>query len=240
MDDDDAMDELQPPSAERVAARTLVLLCVVARANIERDAHEEWAPRAVEMALDVLSDNALWDEVEPAERALLEAPLGRLDERALINGTWRAEGLGVLAWGLQKFDLPPIDEPVDVTALTEALGMADAEGAASLLALPQLRPHDDLRRLSEQLFTAHWRLREFDLTGGPLDLAAFAREAWFGPLEIDGLPLADGDLAIGGLPLVAADPNDVREANSILSERRTAVGWLLGEDELYSEVPIDT
>jgi hypothetical protein len=44
----------------------------------------------------------------------------------------------------------------------------------------------------------------------------------------------------GDPPISRADPDDVREVESILMERRRAAGWLRGEDELLSEVPLDT
>jgi hypothetical protein len=62
----------------------------------------------------------------------------------------------------------------------------------------------------------------------------------FGPLLIAGLPLLDRDLAIRGSPIADADPTDVREVESIVMERRVAAGWLRGEHELLSEVPLDT
>ena len=44
---------------------------------------------------------------------MLETETGSLDRRALIDGTWRSEGLGVLAWALGARDLPAHDQIVD-------------------------------------------------------------------------------------------------------------------------------
>ena len=68
----------------------------------------------------------------------------------------------------------------------------------------------------------------------------FAREAWFGPLAIDGLQLADGDLAVGGEPLARAAPELVQATLSTVTERRLAAAWLSGDDELYSEGSLNT
>jgi len=46
-------------------------------------------------------------EFEPAERDLLQAPLGRLPADAIASESWRLEGLGVLAWALSRLDRGP-------------------------------------------------------------------------------------------------------------------------------------
>jgi Domain of unknown function (DUF4272) len=232
--------ELFPPSPDRVAVRAVALTCVVARASIERDADEEWAGEALETAREIAFDPRFRHELEAHEVAMLQAPLGRLERQPCIGGTWRAEALAVLAWALGRVQLPRFDQLADAFVVTEALGMADGAIDEELLSAPTLRPAGEVELLTEELFAAHWRIREFGQTGEPMDFGKFAEQAWFGPLLIDRLPLVDGDLGIRGVAIGDAAADDVNEVEGILRERRTAAGWLLGEDELFSEVPLDT
>jgi Domain of unknown function (DUF4272) len=190
--------------------------------------------------LEIAGDPRIDRELEIRERRLFETPLGQLDERALIDGSWRAEALAVLAWALNCFELPPFDVQADAWDVTEALGMADADVPEALLSAPALRPSEEIQRLSEQLFAAHWRIREFGLRREALDFPSLAERAWFGPLQIDGLPLLERDLALRGTPITEVDSAVVQEVESILIERRGAVGWLCGDADLLSEVALDT
>jgi len=86
----------------------------------------------------------------------------------------------------------------------------------------------------------HWRLREFSLRRGTVDLERFARESWFGGFDLERIPLVAGDLAIGGVAIANADPNKVRACGSIAMERHQAINWLLGQCPVYSEVDTST
>lgn len=73
-----------------------------------------------------------------------------------------------------------------------------------------------------------------------MDFVAFARTAWFGPLNIEGIALAESDLSVGGVPIARAAADAIRTASSIAIERHKAFNWLLGYDEIYSEVDTST
>lgn len=73
-----------------------------------------------------------------------------------------------------------------------------------------------------------------------MDFDAFARTAWFGPLNIDGIALANSDLSIGGVSIAQAPEDQIRMATSTAMERHRAFNWLLGYDAIYSEVDIST
>ena len=103
-----------------------------------------------------------------------------------------------------------------------------------------LRPAEELRRCSAQLFALHWRLRNFGLKPEAMDFQSFARDAWFGPLDVTGLRFIDNDLAIGEAPIVEADEGDFALCIEATMERHQAINWLIGQHELYSEVTADT
>jgi hypothetical protein len=70
------------------------------------------------------------------------------------------------------------------------------------------------------------------------DFAGFARTSWFGPLDLTGLPLAEGDLAIRGAPIDRADPGLFSAVHSAAQERHLAVNWLYGGPERYSDADV--
>ena len=73
-----------------------------------------------------------------------------------------------------------------------------------------------------------------------MDLAEFARTCWFGPLDITGLPVVDGDLAIKGQRIDRADPDAFSAAHSAAQERHQAASWLRAGPTVYSDASVAT
>ncbi|MFM8271572.1 MAG: DUF4272 domain-containing protein [Gemmata sp.] len=216
-----------PPTAARVARRALALVAVTARAVLEQS--DPTAAHVQTTYADLLAwarDLDLDAEFEPAERAAVSAPPGCLDSRQLTKATWRLEALAVLAWALKRADLPPHDELVQPNALWAALGILDVGAARDLLAAPALRPRAEVESLRARLFARHWRVRHFRESPGAMDFPAFARARAVGPLDLTGLPLVDGDLAVGGHRIDRAAPADLARARSTAHERCQAANWL--------------
>jgi hypothetical protein len=88
--------------------------------------------------------------------------------------------------------------------------------------------------------TLHWRLREFSLRPGHLDLVAFAERCRWANMRVDRVRLASNDLSLGGRPLVEVPESLWRTCLSIAVERHRAAEWLLGQHPIYSEVTADT
>ncbi len=233
----DESEELKPPSPQRVAKRALILSAVVCRAFLEI---ERGTKEFLLEVIDWLKRQNLWEEAEPTERKMLQMPLGTLTSQETVNGTWRAEGLVVLAWALQRSDLPPHDQLSQPRAVADSLGFL-SDTSPEVLAAPTLRSSTELSKFSEVMFSLHWRLRNFaHIESKKMDFAKFAKEAWFGPLTIDGLPLINGDLAICGKEIGRALSEDLQKCQSITMDRHQAANWLIGMDETYSEVDTST
>src|SRR5262249_34991627 len=102
-----------PPSARRVAARALALSAVVCRAYLEMSRadmpSESWEPQRAHLFAR-LQGLGIAPELEPPERAFLHVPVGGADPRLVTDAAWRGEGLAVLAWALNRFELPAHDE----------------------------------------------------------------------------------------------------------------------------------
>jgi hypothetical protein len=106
---------------------------------------------------------ALEQELEQKELSVLQQQVGSLMRQSTVNATWRLEGLGVLAWALGLFELPAYDQLVDAGELLPAVAFLDLGKATALLAAPSLRSQEELRKLRDQCFALHWRLRDFRL-----------------------------------------------------------------------------
>lgn len=239
-EDGDEEDLAEPPSAERVARRALALAAVTARAFIERDAAQTGAAAGYRNLLEWVRALGIEDELEEPERTLVFRPLGALEERAQINAVWRLEGLAVLAWALGRFEIPPHDELVDPDALWRSVGLLQADAARALLANPPLRTREEIGALRSRLFALHWRLRDFSLRPTVIDFEEFARTAWFGPLDLTGLTLVEGDLGLQGARLDQAPPEAFSTVGSTALERHQAASWLWEGPELYSEASVAT
>lgn len=231
-----------PPGPDAVARRLAVLVAVSARGFIEVDEDLDDKDDVIASELAFYDVLELGRDAEPDEEALIRAPGGTLAPQAAIDAVWRAEGMAVLAWALGHLaTLPPFDETADLGDVARALDLPWSDPSdVRAVRSPHLRLTADLHDLDTQLLTAHWRVRQFGLDGVALDYVSMVPTFEWAQLSLDGLAVADGDLAIGGDPIAEADPDHVRAADSILRERRLAVSWLLGCDPLYSEGDTDT
>ncbi len=232
--------ELTPPPQDRVIRRAFVLAAIACRASLENAPKD---PEAIEIHAELqqwLVEEDLRQEFEAAEWAKVVAPLGTLKERERIDMSWRSEGLAVLAWALQRVELESYDQAVEGAAVAETIGFLQPGAVRELMAQPRLRSEDELTWLADLTLTVHWRLREYSLRPGPMDFVDFARRCEWAHMPVHDLQILGGDLALRGTP-IDETTDDVRgECTSIVSERQQAANWLIGEDELYSDVTCDT
>jgi hypothetical protein len=241
--DAEDFEEPEPPAPERVARRALALAAVTARALLEQDdPSEPWVAKFHHDTLAWIEAVGVGDELEPDEWKVVQRPPGNLDQRAQINTTWRLEGLAVLAWALGRFDLPVYDELVapQALALIRSLGFPDVETARALVARPLLRPPAELEALRKQMLGLHWRLRDFTVRPQALDFQAFARDCWFGPMDLRPFRLIDGDLALGDHAIGDAPEELFGSALSAAMERHKAINWLTGGGDVYSKTDTST
>jgi hypothetical protein len=230
-----AIDTARWPDARRVAQRTLVLCAVAARGFLDAEAPAD-ADALRRDLLEFVERHHLDRELEPGERAALEAPIGGLERQAMIDATWRLEGVAVLAWSLGVADLPPHDQPVEGLDLCMSLGMLSRE-TPLLLQLPQRRPAEEIARMQTRLLGIHWRMVDYRVTPTRLDFRAIASNNWVGGWDLTGVPMIDDELAIRGVRLDRADERARSQTESIARERHRAINWVMGQAPLYSETP---
>ncbi len=227
-----------PPDAARVLRRAWALAAVAERGFLEAGARAD-VERAFGRLRTWLDLSGTRTELEPEERALVEAPLGSLHRQQVVDATWRNEGVAVLAWALGLAELPAHDEQADSEPLAAALGFTPLAPDVPTPS-PSLRPADELARAERRLLAIHWRVRELQVSPGPVDFVRFSQEAWFGAFDLFGIAVAERDLAVGGAPIVEADEAVVRITASIAAERHQAIAWVCGDDPRYSAVVTST
>ena len=244
----DSSESTEAPSPLRVARRALALCAVTARAILEQHpsnlnsintGQSVWSRLARQMfgsyifwnhtpseLTDWVKRIGIEDELEHNEWEALQRPIGKMDQRMQTNATWRLEGLVVLAWALGRAAIPPADELVTFYPVWKSLGLLNVNVAKQLLSNPTLRSREEIRSKRGQLFAVHWRLRNFELNREVLDFAEFARTCWFGPLDLSGLSLNDGDLELQRARLDRRPRHIVGTAHSCAMERHKAANWL--------------
>lgn len=235
-----------PPTPIRVARRAIALMAVTARAVIEREVKlgrlaggpvAEMNARLVAWVAGLGIDG----EFEPAERAVLAAPPGSLTDQQYFDAMWRVEGLEVLAWALGHSTPPRYDELSNVDDVWAALGFLDPDRVAEVLSRPALRPRAELEAFRGRTLGYLWRLRQhLHVDPNPIDFRAFAADCWFGPFDVSGFELIDGDLSLRGERLDKVPEEAFADAASIAQERHLAATWLCRGPTTYSETDVST
>ena len=146
----------------------------------------------------------------------------------------------MLAWALGCSEIPAHDDLVEFYSMWQDLGRLNVEAAKQLLDNPIVVTRDEIRSLRGQLFAVHWRLRHFRLNREVIDFEDFAMTCWFGPLDMDNLPLIDGDLSVPGTRLDRTLQDRLESAGSIAMERHKASNWLRDGPARYSDASQDT
>jgi hypothetical protein len=257
--DDESALPPSSPSARRVAARALVLATVVCRAYLEiqrRDMEDLEHLRGYLAAW--LGDLGISDELEPHERQFLLTSVGRAEEKPVVDASWRGEGLAVLAWALDRFELPAYDESVfPPDPVQERLGFGNPPVATALLDSGARRSTQETSRFASHITIVQWRLRQFRLSpgsavyqaatgalqpfghgvGSHMDFRRYlSRHPAFQDHWLDQLRFVDNDLAIGSETIAAASAEEVQRCTSIALERQIAAYWLRGDHATYSNV----
>jgi hypothetical protein len=133
----------------------------------------------------------------------------------------------------------PHDQFVQPRKIADTLGLF-SEDTDIVINSADLRGALDLRTAADQIMAVHWRLREFELARTSLDFGQLARDWWFGPVDLAGIPLADNDLALGGRPILFADDALRQRCHAAIQARHRAINWLCGHHTLFSRVDTST
>ncbi len=149
-------DQDQVRTASEVAIRCVVLYAVAAAGYKEpRQKLIEWLQR-----------EGLWDFVSPEEASLLQSQ--EPGRQQLINATWRVEALLPLLWALGSVDrLPPLTELCEPPLLRAALPSLYGP-TANYVVEAALRDETEIWEAHEEVYQAHWIVRDAELNGRPI------------------------------------------------------------------------
>jgi hypothetical protein len=158
--------EKPSPSPQRILARARVLAAMVARATLEREiAQGEYTARENERIrrnlVRWIKKSGLNPELEAQEYEFLATPVSRACERDVIDAEWRSEGLAVLMWALQRFELPPYDQGGTEDLAVERIGFLSSVAQADRSEPPRLRPAQEMDRFRSHITIVSWRLTQF-------------------------------------------------------------------------------
>lgn len=231
------------PDRDRVARRALVLLATTYRSAIEAGLEDHPDLMAEEAARfrAWLDEAELGTEPEPDERDLLDQPAGAVGEDQAAEHAFDAEAALALLWALGITDaLPALDpgrQPFDTVTEFQVPGPGPFDGSRPE---PSLRPAAEIEREWRRQQALDWRLADLRVSRRHVDFAAWARDTWFGAVELDGIPLIDGDLAVGGTPVSELDDRSAWWLWRQTAERHRALNWLIGANPVYGAVGTPT
>jgi len=242
-----------PPPLPRIAARALICCALAQRIEIEPppgtpiDAETlEGMNELLELSMEWLGRHGFDAELTGRERAVLQQPVGTLEESLREHFAHRGEAACVIAWALRCGSIPAFDVGADATAVAESLGWLDDAGA-ELGSRSRLRPREEVGAYLDAVSAVHWRLRQQarppqGAGEAPVSVSMARwhpdRHPW--PEDVTPLELApDEDLALGGRPISAAPAPALLAAWERIRERHRATLWLLGQHRDYDAVELN-
>ncbi len=244
VDDDDLDIELRAP--EEVAARCIVLAALIRRLSIESLASDRnddgLSGEAYDLRVWLQTEN-LWDRLGATEVALLDRPLGRLDDDEMASVAWQAEGLAALGWGLGLAELPPLGDLSQVEPVLE-LVPSPWDATAAWIGNAGLRPEPVVAHERDRAELFEWRAS----IEAPRRIATGPERTEYDEAiadvasEVGGTGLAvvaNGDLLIADIPLASLQDDMLERLRALAEERLRALNWLCGFGDSWDRVPLD-
>lgn len=254
------------PDTQKVAKRALCLYALIMRGNFEQvvqgsksmnlsaeaekaviSSHEELVSKFDKW----LSKERLAEHQSKTEKRLFATSLGKWENQALIDASWRVQSLAVLLWALSIIDrIPSYDEEVGEKLVIDHIGIK--KGAQDFMDRVSLRDKGYIEEAREVAELWHWRARTTQLirdgsltpeqdVGGGLSLKEVIRLAADKGHEAGALPAPiDGDFPAFGKAYKDLTDEEYVLAMSIAMERHYALNWLCGYSKDWDEVPTNT
>lgn len=242
------MEAYSRPAADAIAYRTLSLVSVLFRNNLERALAAEQRPRGVverlhTLLLEWMDREGVRPRLSRREQANLEIPLGGWDERTVADTSWRIEGVGALLWSVGVVDaIAPYDTMFDLEAVIPTLGVF--QSTAPFLSRLQACDDGSLAQQRDLAEVWHWRARTAELqrrsglAPAPQNLqAALERARHAG--AFGALP-PSGDLSAFDKPYRDLSAEEVSTCAAIARERHLALNWASGMSADWDATAVDT
>lgn len=164
---------MQPPDAQQVARRLLVLSGLVAYMQAmpppeiwnqfasrwtkqEQDDFFEKFKKIPQSIANFLKSNGVWENMSPKESDFLHAYPQDLKDQQKVSMSWRMESAVTLMWALGMVDdLPPFDLETNTALLKEV----PKQNVLAFIDSAKLRAPDEIESKRSLAETWHWRSR---------------------------------------------------------------------------------
>ena len=229
--------------------RALALCAHYLRARIEGglkysdgDSRRHW--RAFEGRMRDWGNRAnVVDLMSPKERKLWRSKVGAWTARSIIDGCWRLEAIGVLAWAVRLTrTMPPWDKEIAHEVILK-FGAPRFNARVSKTKSPRsksrLRTSEELLRALDVAELWHWRAVTASRPRSAKLLAIISDAAKYAHEKGDIARPKRKDFPLFGKSYAQLTRDERETAMSISIERHHAMEWLTGEDA-WDEVRTDT
>ncbi|HVU28212.1 MAG TPA: DUF4272 domain-containing protein [Verrucomicrobiae bacterium] len=252
------------PRADEVARRLVILKYQVIQAMtvppVLRMSYKNWQDSEqkkfhsqLQEKLDELRNGfrklELWEFLSDSEEKFFSTNPLDLDDRQIVNASWRTESVMVLMWVLGLIsELPSFD----VQASLDLLKQIPNENLSSFFSNAKLIEQEIIEQKRTEAELWHWRSRTRQLIQRkepfPQNIPQFksydeiVRFSAKAASEKDGLKIIDEDFAVKGKAYRDLTDAEWSEVTSIAIERHFALNWLCGRapGNNWDETPTDT
>jgi len=214
----------------RLTLRALGLASVICRGHIEGAAADPKAKEMHDLVLRWLLDTGAWYALDRDEGLIVAGAPGSLSRAQVALALFRSEQLSVVAWACGVVPLPRHDHSLFDRHLASRVSFLRPDAIERLESKTLVDP-DRLRLHARRAAAIEDRLRRFAVDGEPLDF-----KEKYGDMRV---PLVNGDLAIGELPLWAVTEASWQVVLAAAVERSSAASWLLEPTGAMMRRPID-
>jgi hypothetical protein len=232
---DDELD-IQPWPVLELIGRAVALTSVAKRGMLEVDEGDDVFSRETDrFELSTWARTELSNWITDAELAVLNTPLGSLDEEQMLLADEALYAAGAVTWALRAMDserLPlPDSESFNTAVMSWAPGPWDK--VRNLQKRVRLRSDEELAAERERMELWHWRANG-EIEGD--DLAEVVAEA----VEAGLIEVADGDFATDEKFAFSALGDEERDDIAWIAEQRLrALNWVCGFGESWETAPIE-
>lgn len=232
---DDELD-IQPWPVLELIGRAVALTSVAKRGMLEVDeGNDVFSAETDRFELSTWARTELSNWITDAELALLNTPIGDLEEEQMLLADEALYAAGAVAWALRTVDIErlpfPDNDAFNATVMAWAPGPWDK--VRNLQKRVRLRSDEELATERERMELWHWR------ANGEIpadDLAEVVAEVF----EAELIPIVDGDFATDeGFAFGALGEEERDDIAWIAAQRLRALNWVCGFGDSWETAPIE-
>jgi hypothetical protein len=243
------MEELVESRA--AAERLLCLMVVAARAHFEGElGHDNEADieavESIQLLHVWLQQESLWEKLSPRENRLMAKNVGQWTAQEQIDGSWRAEAAGAIAWALGLVAMPTYDTQFRPAHIMDAVPERGGP-TYEWLAKASLREHQEIVEERDMAEPWLWRfrtelfIRNPDAPSSEKDRRRqFIADSARNRQEEGRFQMIEGDYPAMGKAYAKLTDTEWHDMGSIATERLYALNWVCGHESDWDAITCDT